>query len=395
MPEFDCDLHIHSKFARGTSERMDLPTIAEQAVYKGLSLVATGDCLHNQWLRGIKNLKEVAPGTFKHPDWPTNFILQTEVEAEKRVHHLIFLPDLEAVEKLRTKFKKYGNLESDGRPNLRLTGEDLVSLVSDVDGLIGPAHAFTPWTAMYGAFDSLEACYGSNAKEIRFLELGLSADTNMADGISELHRLTFLSNSDCHSPWPHRIGREFNRFDMAEPTFEELRKAILRQKNRPILNAGFDPREGKYHMTACTRCFRQYKWPAPSRCGCGGLIKRGVSDRVRELSDASHGPKHRPPYIHIIPLAQIISKALGIKTLTSGKIQDSWKKLIDAFGTEIQVLVDVPIEKIETVAGAPIASAIDAFRQGHVKWQPGGGGKYGEPTIEGIRKEGQKSLSGF
>ncbi len=395
MPEFNCDLHIHSKFARGTSGRMELPVIAEQAIYKGLSLVATGDCLHNQWFSGIKQLKEVNEGTFKHPYWPTNFVLQTEVEAERRVHHILYLPNIEAVEKLRVKFAKLGNLEADGRPNLRISGEDLVSQVLDVDGLVGPAHAFTPWTAMYGTFNSLEECYGSNAKEIKFLELGLSADTDLADQISELRNLTFLSNSDCHSPWPHRLGREFTRFEMKEPTFEELKKALLRQKNKPVLNAGFDPREGKYHLTACTRCFKQFAWPAPTRCECGGLIKKGVKDRVKELSDTSGHPGHRPKYIHIIPLAQIVSKALGIKTLTSAKIQDAWKKLIDAFGTEIEVLIDVPIEKIEAVSGAPIASAIDAFRKGRVKWHAGGGGNYGEPTLEGIRKEGQKALSGF
>ncbi len=56
-------------------------------------------------------------------------------------------------------------------------------------------------------------CYG---KMPDFLELGLSADSDMADTIEELENIPFLTNSDAHSPWPHRLGREFNELEIAK-----------------------------------------------------------------------------------------------------------------------------------------------------------------------------------
>ena len=51
--------------------------------------------------------------------------------------------------------------------------------------IIGPAHAFTPWTSIYKEYDSIMDCYG---KMPDFLELGLSADSDMADTIEELRK---------------------------------------------------------------------------------------------------------------------------------------------------------------------------------------------------------------
>ena len=91
----------------------------------------------------------------------TRFILSTEVEDASRVHHLLYFPSFSAVETYKEKIKtKSKNLETDGRPNVNMNGVELASLAKDVDALIGPAHAFTPWTAMYAYHSSLESCYG-------------------------------------------------------------------------------------------------------------------------------------------------------------------------------------------------------------------------------------------
>ncbi len=246
-------------------------------------------------------------------------------------------------------------------------------------------NCFTPWTAIYAYYDSLKDCYGSMADYVSFAELGLSADTDFADRIKELNRLTFLTNSDCHSAHPVRLGREFNRFEVKEATFEELKKAILRQDgNKPVLNVGLPPQEGKYHESACISCFTHYtlddairrKW----KCSCGKRIKKGVKDRINEKADYSKPvhPDHRPPYVHLIPLAEIITKAVGQANPFTQKVTKLWTELIDAFGSEINVLIDANITEISKVTIPAVTEAIQAFRDKKVIIIPGGGGEYGK-----------------
>ncbi|MFH0859747.1 MAG: TIGR00375 family protein [Candidatus Altiarchaeota archaeon] len=406
MNEYNIDFHIHSKYSGGTSPEMELPVIASQAQLKGLDVMGTSDCLHGKWLKHMRDkLQPSAEGVYSIKDSKTKFIVTTEIEDERRVHHILLFPSIESAEDMRDRLKKLSpNLDSDGRPNLRLNGEALVDCANEVDALVGPSHAFTPWTAVYKEYGSLRECYGSNLKHIKFLELGLSADSDMADTLSELQDIVFMSNSDCHSPWPHRIGREFNRLLLKEVSFKEIVKAFDRNGGRKFtLNAGLNPKEGKYHVTACSRCFTKFriddavslKYRCPE---CRGLIKKGVSDRIRELADRSQPvrPKHRPPYLHILPLAEVISLAKGVKSLFSKKVQDDWKLIVGKFGTEINALVDVPVDEIKK-ADQQIGIVIERFRTGRISYVAGGGGQYGRPTLKEEKEiyfgAGQKKLT--
>ncbi len=397
------DLHIHSKYSMATSPRMDLPTLAGESRKKGIQLVATGDCLHPKWLAEIKKLKE-NNGIFKLND--SNFILTAEVEDVNQVHHLLIVPSISKAEELYELMKpRSNNIDSDGRPNVRFNGEEIAQAARDAGALIGPAHAFTPWTAMYAYHNSLKDCYGDMAGYIYLIELGLSADTSYADRISELRCLTFLSNSDAHSPYVNKLAREFNRFEMNDISFDELKMAIIREKGRkPVLNVGMYPEEGKYNESACIRCYKHYtlresminNWT----CSCGGTIKKGVKDRVNELAsyDKPQHPQHRPPYLHLIPLSEVIAMALGIGNNTKG-VQRIWDMLIGRYGSEVAVLVDADIR--DSGVDKRVIDAIMAFREGKVKIHPGGGGQYGRvefsDTMSGENKdaEPQKSLFDF
>ena len=382
----NADLHIHSRFSGATSEKMNIKTISLEAPRKGVDVVASGDCLHSGWLKEIKQCNVVDEGTFELNG--TRFILSVEVEAVKRVHHLLYFPSFSAVEDFKERIKPYSrNIETDGRPNVDMSGEELAELARDVDALIGPAHAFTPWTAMYAYYDSLDECYGDLAGYVSFVELGLSADSDLADRIRELHRLTFLTNSDCHSPHPVRLAREFNRFQVKDATFMEIKKAILRVSgNKPVLNVGIPPEEGKYHESACSSCHMHYTLEEAIRrhwkCQCGKRIKEGVKDNILEKSDFPNPvhPGHRPPYVHLIPLAEIITKAVGQHNPFTQTVTKHWDELVDAFGSEINVLLDVDIEEISKVTVPAVTEAIQAFREKKVIIHPGGGGEYG--TIE-------------
>jgi len=242
---------------------------------------------------------------------------------------------------------------------------------------------------------------------ISFLELGLSADSDYADRIEDLHHLTFLSNSDAHSPSTNKLAREFTQFDVPELTFDGLKKAILREQGyKATLNVGFFPEEGKYNRSACIKCFTQYtlpeavenKWHCPI---CRGVIKKGVFDRINELADFKEPkhPEHRPPYLHLIPLAEIIQMALGHASVQTKGVQTAWNKLIERFGNEVKALIYSEPEDLKIVGDDRIVNAILAFRKGNVIIHPGGGGQYGwlelpeNLTEEETRHNGQLSLA--
>jgi uncharacterized protein (TIGR00375 family) len=397
------DLHIHSKYSMAVSADMQLPEIAREAARKGVKIVATGDCLHPLWLDAIKKLPE-DDGLFLQGD--TYFVLSVEVEDSSRVHHLIFLPDTAQAEQLQESFAPHStNLSNDGRPRLHLNGAEIADHVIEAGGLLGPAHAFTPWTGIFAYFGSIAECYQDKAQQIRFIELGLSADTDYADRIADLSTRTFLSNSDAHSPRSNKLAREFNQMELESLSFDEIALAIKREKGRRTsLNVGFYPAEGKYNRTACTRCFRQYtaqqKDELMGRCpDCRGQIKLGVMDRVSLLADfpeAVH-PEHRPPYLHLIPLAEIIALALGHKSAMTTGVQRCWSELT-AEKTEIEVLLQADLAEMK--AEPKVIEAIQNFRLGRVEVQAGGGGKYGVVRLaedvgaEG-KKDGQRSLFDF
>ena len=391
------DLHIHSLYSMATSKNMDINTIASQSKLKGLDLVGTGDAFHPGWLKiieestkpsdnGIYSVKECDDNsqtrllkTVENPETETNyckFILTVEVEDKNRVHQLIILPSLESAYEIREKLPSK-NIDKEGRPRVDMNGAELMDLIRDYNGLIGPSHAFTPWTSIYKEFDSIYDCYNDTPD---FLELGLSADTDMADRIEELQDIPFLSNSDAHSPWPHRLGREFNEIEVKEMTYDAFKDAIKSKK--VVGNYGFDPRLGKYHETGCIRCYKTYTIEEARelnmRCPCGGLIKIGVKDRISDMAkwDKPHHPEFRPKYTHILPLAEIISLVYG-KGITTVFVQKIWKELIQTFGSEIGALIYAPLDEISKT-DSKLAEVIGSFRDNTLKIQPGAGGMYGK-----------------
>ena len=113
----NADLHIHSRFSMSTSKFMTFETLAVEAPKKGVHLIGSGDCLHPIWFKELSNLDKISDGTFQLND--VKFLATAEVQAEKRVHHLIIFPSLGSVEQFREKTKKKSkNLETDGRPHI-------------------------------------------------------------------------------------------------------------------------------------------------------------------------------------------------------------------------------------------------------------------------------------
>jgi uncharacterized protein (TIGR00375 family) len=384
-----------------TSKSMVISTIASQSKLKGLDLVGTGDAFHPEWLKiiedstqpsktGIYSVKECGDdsqtrliNSVDHPETGTakcKFILTAEVEDRNRVHQLLILPSIEAAYQIREELPSK-NIDKEGRPRVNMNGAELMDLIKDHNGLIGPAHAFTPWTSIYKEFDSIYDCYNDTPD---FLELGLSADTDMADRIEELQDIPFISNSDAHSPWPHRLGREFNEIEIKEMTFNAFKDAVHAKK--VVGNYGFDPRLGKYHETGCVRCYDtipiEKAQELKMRCPCGGLIKKGVKDRIGDIAKwkEPHHPEFRPQYTHILPLAEIISLVHG-KGITTVYVQKIWKEMVQTFGSEIEVLIYAPLDKIARTE-PKLAEVIKSFRENTLNIQSGSGGHYGQIILD-------------
>jgi len=367
------DLHLHSPYSIGVSRSMTPAALVAACSRKGITVLGSGDALHPKWRDAWLALQD-----------PKDILVvpSTEVEDAKRVHHLILMEDFTSFASLaRVLEKRTPNVCTGGRPHVPASGEEIARAVHDLGGLIGPAHAFTPWTALYASCNHVADCYGS--EPIDYLELGLSADTSYGAGIRDLYGVPFLSNSDAHSASPLRFGREFNRLELGRFDVSGVMDAV---RNGAIsMNVGLFPEEGKYNRTACSRCYEQYPledavryaWRCPKD---RGRIKKGVSDRVRELTDAD--PLPRPPYCHMVPLGEIIQKVLGNATPSTKRCRSLYVALLTSLGSEIEILVERSISEIGEV-DRRIAGAIEALRTGRIRLIPGGGGRYGSFSFTG------------
>ena len=390
MKHFDVDLHVHSRFSIGTSPKMDLPRMCETAHLKGIQVLGTGDCLHSAWLEELESSLEKRGDCYEIDG--IAFVIQTEIETtvKGRVHHVILFPSFSSAHELREVVLNNGYSQlTGGRPQLRISPEKLTSLVRDVDALAGPSHAFTPWTSMYAAYDSIRECYGENADLVTFLELGLSADTEMASKLAELDSCTFVSFSDAHSAAPDKLGREFTRFCLRRPSFREIGRAFQGINGRGVvLNVGLDPREGKYHLTGCHRCKKAYDLEDITVDGnvlktcpeCGGPLKIGVKDRIRllALKSGEVPSARRPPYRHTVPLLEILK---AMKRSKAMNVKKSYGELIREFHDEINILIDAPLGDVRQ-QHPELADVLERFRKDAIDFEfVGRGGWYGKIKI--------------
>src|SRR3989440_12597163 len=218
------DLHIHSRYSRACSRDLDLPNLAWWARRKGIALLGTGDFTHPAWYDHLRaHLVPAEPGLFRldAPGKPlppsvagheVRFMLSVEIstiykrdDRTRKVHHLIYLPDLDAVARFNAKLGRIGNLGSDGRPILGLDSRALleITLEASPDGYLVPAHIWTPWFSALGSksgFDAIADCYADLADHIFAVETGLSSDPEMNWRVSSLDPYPLGSHSHPHPP---------------------------------------------------------------------------------------------------------------------------------------------------------------------------------------------------
>ncbi len=401
---FIADLHIHSRYSRATSPLMAPEVLWKWAQLKGVTVVGTGDFTHPAWRseleeklvpagNGLFQLKEEHRGGGVPDSCKAEvfFLLSAEISCiyrkegrTRKVHCLIFAPDMRVAARLGLALSKIGSVASDGRPILGLDAEVLLGMLLDTEpsAMLVPAHVWTPHFSVFGAasgFDSLEECFGELTPHIHALETGLSSDPPMNRRVSALDRLALLSNSDAHSP--AKIGREATVFG-TEVSYQGITGAI--RTGRGLLGTiEFFPEEGKYHYDGHRQCgvccspeetvARKYLCPV-----CGRKLTTGVAHRVELLADRHQGSGRAtaPTFWSAVPLAEVLSEVMGVGT-ASKTVQEAYMRLLASLGNELSVLLKTPPADIAAAAPPLVAEAIGRVRQGLVHVSPGYDGRYG------------------
>jgi uncharacterized protein (TIGR00375 family) len=401
------DLHIHSRYSRATSQRMSINEIARFAKIKGLNLVGTGDFTHPKWLKEIQDSLVPEQGTnlyrvASNADSPVQFMLTTEVctifnfESDvKKVHHVILTPSVDTAVQINDALRHYGDLGADGRPLLNMTATQLVEevMATSSENMVFPAHAWTPWFSIFGAFsgfDSIEECYQDMTKHIHALETGLSSDPPMNWRLSRLDRFALVSNSDSHSFWPWRIGREANVFELERASYREVVDAVRRKDPARLkFTIETDPAYGKYHWTGHRNCNVSLSPQEAQKFGnicpvCRRKLTKGVEQRIEELADRPAGfrPDNVPGFMRLLPLSEIIATVLGVDSPSTQAVWKIYNSLIGKFGDEYTVLIDASKDALTAVVDAAIADAILRVREGSVSVIPGYDGVYGKLVLD-------------
>ncbi len=421
---FVADLHVHSHFSRATAKNCDLPHLELWARRKGVALVGTGDFTHPGWLKEIEHdLRFEDSGLFRlksdrtleatdglpAPEGEVRFVLSAEISSiykqgqkTRKVHSLILMPDLAAVERLNRRLAAIGNLTSDGRPILGLAAKDLLSLTLEADprAVFIPAHAWTPWFSVLGSksgFDSIEECFEDLSGEIHALETGLSSDPAMNWRLSALDRFTLVSNSDAHSPG--KLAREANLFD-GEMTYEAVARAIETREGFGG-TVEFFPEEGKYHLDGHRKCGLrldpEQADDLKGRCPrCGRPLTLGVLHRVEDLADRPPGfrPPGASPFHSLLSLPEILGQVLRVGPATK-KVAAQYGLLLNRLGPELDILFRLPLSIISAAGGeiGPLLGlAVDNMRQGRVSTQAGFDGQFGVITV--LTDEDRRQVGG-
>ncbi len=408
MP-FYADLHIHSKYSRATSKNLDFFHLALWAKKKGIRVIGTGDFTHPAWMAAIKDeLVPAEPGLFRLRDdleaaihdqlgpcavasEPVRFLLEVEIstiykqgDKVRKVHHLLYAPDLASADRMVGRLARIGNLAADGRPILGLNSRDLLEIcLSAGDGCyLIPAHIWTPWFSVFGSksgFDRLEDCYGDLSSHIFALETGLSSDPAMNWQVSMLDRFQLVSNSDAHSPG--NLGREASRFD-CELNYFAIRDALATGRGYKG-SVEFFPEEGKYHMDGHRACGFRCAPEESRRLGklcpvCGAALTLGVHYRVQELADRTEPqpPPGAAPFDSLIPLPEVLGEIYqaGSKSKT---VQVAYEQTIRRLGPELDILSQLPLDQIRGHGSELLAEAISRMREGQVIREGGYDGEYG------------------
>ncbi|MCB9359319.1 DNA helicase UvrD [Candidatus Woesearchaeota archaeon] len=404
--EYIADLHLHSKHSQACSRDLTLKNLEKWARVKGVNLLGTADFTHPEWFSELKRSLVENDGIYETISG-FKFVLSSEISlvysqgGKGRRNHLCLLaPSLEIVSQITDYLLKHGRVDYDGRPIFKIPCPDFVYELKKIskDIEVFPAHIWTPWFSTFGSksgFDSMKECFKDQERNIFAIETGLSSDPPMNWRLSQLDRYTQLSNSDSHSYWPWRLGREATIFDLKRLTYKNLIKAI-REKDGYKGTIEVDPNYGKYHIDGHRKCnFCSFPSQTKKLRGICPVCKKplvlGVLGRVEELADRAEGyvPKSAAPFKTLLPLSDIIADMLG-KAVNTKSVWSVYNKLVTEGRSEFDVLLKSSKDEIDKIEDG-LGDIMIKNRLGQIKVFPGYDGDYGVSEINEAKYKEMKN----
>lgn len=263
MYEVFVDLHVHigrsenNKPIKITAAKsLNFANIAKECrERKGINIVGIIDCASPYVIEDIEKFLatgdayEIEDGGIIYKD-EVCIILGSEIETSEindngktgSAHNICFFSKLKDIKAFSNEMRSHIKNITLSSQRANISAYELIDIVEKYNGILIPAHCFTPHKSFYGnCTDRLEKIFKEKYNKIFAIELGLSSDTFLADKISELENKTFITNSDAHSL--PRIAREYNKMQLENISYKELVKALKNEDGRKVIaNYGLDPK---------------------------------------------------------------------------------------------------------------------------------------------------------
>jgi len=216
MYEVFADLHVHigrsesGKPIKITAARsLNFANIAKEcAEKKGINIVGIIDCASPYVIEDIEKFLEAGEayeledGGIIYKD-KVCILLGSEVETQEKgrkgkqgsAHNVCFFPHLKDIKAFSKEMSTHIKNITLSTQRSDVSGYELIDIVEKYNGILIPAHVFTPHKSYYGnCSDRLENIFKEKYEKIFAIELGLSSDTFLADTISELENRAFVTN---------------------------------------------------------------------------------------------------------------------------------------------------------------------------------------------------------
>jgi PHP family Zn ribbon phosphoesterase len=243
MKSFRTDLHIHTVLSPCGDLEMSPVRIVSLASKSGLDIIGITD--HNTtkqcelvWKLGQRLGLTVIPGCEMTSREEVHCLgLFSDFDALREFQHFIdqhlaIIPNDPALFGYQVVVDKDDNiiemLDNYLGASLNVSIEEVEQKVHDLSGIFIPAHIDRPRNSLYSQLGFFPPELKVDALQIS----KLAKEMAVREKYKIDTEITLVQFSDAH--YPDDLGKTFTLFEMEEPSFEELRKALLREDGRSV-----------------------------------------------------------------------------------------------------------------------------------------------------------------
>lgn len=243
MKSFRTDLHIHTVLSPCGDLEMSPARIVSLASKSGLDIIGITD--HNTtkqcelvWKLGQRLGLTVIPGCEMTSREEVHCLgLFSDFDALREFQHFIdqhlaIIPNDPALFGYQVVVDKDDNiiemLDNYLGASLNVSIEEVEQKVHDLSGIFIPAHIDRPRNSLYSQLGFFPPELKVDALQIS----KLAKEMAVREKYKIDTEITLVQFSDAH--YPDDLGKTFTLFEMEEPSFEELRKALLREDGRSV-----------------------------------------------------------------------------------------------------------------------------------------------------------------